>query len=166
MAPRGYWERCSPGYGCAGSGCRCAVRRRRASTVDRRQGRPSPLSRRGLRRCWSAPVRRAPDRIPTCANTESSPRANENTIVIVTQPAPERGQIMPMKGRDLWIFIPAVSQPVRLSPAQRLTGQVTNGDLAREFRPRLCRYDLAYRAPQRRDRVRAGTQCRRSQRDP
>jgi outer membrane lipoprotein-sorting protein len=36
-----------------------------------------------------------------------------------------------MRGRDLWIFMPSVSQPVRLSLAQRLTGQVSNGDLAR-----------------------------------
>ena len=50
---------------------------------------------------------------------------------MVTEPASERGQIMLMKGRDLWIFLPTVSQPVRLSLAQRLTGQVANGDLAR-----------------------------------
>jgi outer membrane lipoprotein-sorting protein len=55
----------------------------------------------------------------------------ENTIVMVTEPATERGQILLMKGRDLWIFLPTVSQPVRLSLAQRLTGQVANGDLAR-----------------------------------
>jgi hypothetical protein len=38
---------------------------------------------------------------------------------------------MLMKGRDLWIFLPTVSQPVRLSLSQRLTGQVANGDIAR-----------------------------------
>lgn len=58
-------------------------------------------------------------------------KGNENTVVMVTEPASERGQIMLMKGRDLWIFLPDVSQPVRLSLAQRLTGQVANGDLAR-----------------------------------
>ena len=36
-----------------------------------------------------------------------------------------------MKGRELWLFMPSVSQPVRLSLSQRLTGQVANGDLAR-----------------------------------
>ena len=34
------------------------------------------------------------------------------------EPASERGQIMLMKGHDLWIFLPSVSQPVRL-PAWR-----------------------------------------------
>lgn len=58
-------------------------------------------------------------------------KSNENTVVMVTEPASERGQIILMKGRDLWVFMPEVSQPVRISLAQRLTGQVANGDLAR-----------------------------------
>ena len=58
-------------------------------------------------------------------------KGGENTVVITLEPAAERGQAMLMKGRDLWIFLPSVSQPVRLSLAQRLTGQVANGDLAR-----------------------------------
>lgn len=58
-------------------------------------------------------------------------KGNENTVVMVTEPASERGQIILMKGRDLWVFMPDVSQPVRISLSQRLTGQVANGDLAR-----------------------------------
>ena len=58
-------------------------------------------------------------------------KGNENTVVMVVEPAIERGQILLMKGRDLWVFMPEVSQPVRISLAQRLTGQVANGDLAR-----------------------------------
>ena len=58
-------------------------------------------------------------------------KGNENSVVMATEPASERGQIILMKGRDLWIFLPSVSQPVRLSLSQRLTGQVANGDLAR-----------------------------------
>ncbi len=60
-----------------------------------------------------------------------SSKGNENTIVQTLAPANERGQNMLMRGRDLWIFMPSVSQPVRLSLSQRLTGQVANGDLAR-----------------------------------
>lgn len=71
-------------------------------------------------------------------------KGNENTVVMVVEPASERGQIMLMKGRDLWIFLPNVSQPVRLGLAQRLTGQVANGDLARanfagDYKPKLLR---------------------------
>lgn len=71
-------------------------------------------------------------------------KGNENTVVMVTEPASERGQIILMKGRDLWVFMPEVSQPVRISLAQRLTGQVANGDLARanfsgDYNPRILR---------------------------
>lgn len=69
-------------------------------------------------------------------------RGNENTIVLTLEPVSERGQALLMRGRDLWIFMPSVSQPVRLSLAQRLTGQVSNGDLARanfsgDYTPKL-----------------------------
>lgn len=55
----------------------------------------------------------------------------DNTIVMTTAPASERGQTMLVKGQDLWVFMPNVSQAVRLPLSQRLTGQVANGDLAR-----------------------------------
>lgn len=58
-------------------------------------------------------------------------QGNENTIVLTQAPASERGQALLMRNRDLWIYLPSVSQPVRLSLSQRLTGQVANGDLAR-----------------------------------
>jgi len=58
-------------------------------------------------------------------------KGNENTIVLTVEPASERGQSLLMKGRDLWVYMPNVSQPVRLALSQRLTGQVANGDLAR-----------------------------------
>ncbi|MDQ2915906.1 MAG: outer membrane lipoprotein-sorting protein [Pseudomonadota bacterium] len=71
-------------------------------------------------------------------------KGNENTVVMVTAPASERGQILLMRGHDLWIFLPNLSQPVRLSLSQRLTGQVANGDLARanfagDYNPKLLR---------------------------
>jgi len=71
-------------------------------------------------------------------------KGNDNTVVMIVEPASERGQIMLMKSRDLWIFLPEVSQPVRLSLAQRLTGQVANGDLARanfsgDYKPRILK---------------------------
>lgn len=71
-------------------------------------------------------------------------KGNDNTIVMVTEPASDRGQIILMKGRDLWVFMPDVSQPVRISLSQRLTGQVANGDLARanfsgDYNPQIVR---------------------------
>lgn len=58
-------------------------------------------------------------------------KGHDDTVIQTLYPPTERGQILLMKGRDLWAFMPDVSQPIRLSLAQRLTGQVANGDLAR-----------------------------------
>jgi outer membrane lipoprotein-sorting protein len=73
-------------------------------------------------------------------------KGNENTLVLTLEPASDRGQILLMKGRDLWLYLPRVSQPVRLSFAQRLTGQVANGDIARanfsgDYTPKLVGTD-------------------------
>lgn len=79
-------------------------------------------------------------------------KGNENTIVLTVEPAAERGQALLMRGRDLWIYMPAVSQPIRLSLSQRLTGQVANGDLARanfagDYTATLLREDLLDEKP-------------------
>jgi outer membrane lipoprotein-sorting protein len=71
-------------------------------------------------------------------------KGNDSSLVMTLEPATESGQILLMKGRDLWIFMPDVTQPVRLSLAQRLTGQVANGDIARanfsgDYTPTLVR---------------------------
>lgn len=71
-------------------------------------------------------------------------KGNSNTVVMVTEPASDRGQIMLMKGRDLWVFMPDVSQPIRIALSQRLTGEVANGDLARanfasDYNPKMLR---------------------------
>lgn len=58
-------------------------------------------------------------------------KGNDKTLVMTTYPAADRGQIMLMRDDNLWVFMPKVSQPIRLPLAQRLTGQVANGDLAR-----------------------------------
>ena len=58
-------------------------------------------------------------------------KGHDNSVVRTLSPASEKGQVMLLKGADLWVFMPQVSQPVRLPLSQRLTGQVANGDLAR-----------------------------------
>ena len=86
------------------------------------------------------------DRTPEERRYRVLSKGNDNTVVMVTEPASERGQILLMKEHDLWIFLPNVSQPVRLSLSQRLTGEVANGDLARanflgDYTPKLLRTD-------------------------
>ena len=56
---------------------------------------------------------------------------HDKSVVRTLKPASEAGQVMLLRGADLWVFLPEVSQPVRLPLSQRLTGQVANGDLAR-----------------------------------
>jgi len=76
-------------------------------------------------------VTTAPDARPDVRAYRTLTKGNENTVVQVTAPAIDRGQILLMKGHDLWVFMPRISQPIRLPLSQRLTGQVANGDLAR-----------------------------------
>lgn len=46
-------------------------------------------------------------------------------------PAREKGRILLMIGDDLWLFMPKIDQPVRISMQQRLMGEVSNGDIVR-----------------------------------
>lgn len=71
-------------------------------------------------------------------------KGNNQTLVQTTAPAVDRDQILLMRDRDLWAFLPNLSQPIRLPLSQRLTGQVANGDLARsnfsgDYEPTLLR---------------------------
>ncbi len=73
-------------------------------------------------------------------------KGNERTLVLTREPAEERGQMLLMRDDDLWVFLPSVSQPVRLPLSQKLTGQVANGDLARanfagDYTPKLLRHE-------------------------
>ena len=88
----------------------------------------------------------APGQPPEDRSYRILSKGNANTIVQVVEPVSERGQMLLMKGRDLWVFMPSVSQPIRLGLAQRLTGQVANGDLARanftgDYTPKILRTD-------------------------
>lgn len=58
-------------------------------------------------------------------------KGNDRTLVLTTAPSSDKGQMLLMRDSDLWVFLPSVSQPVRLPLSQKLTGQVANGDLAR-----------------------------------
>jgi hypothetical protein len=43
----------------------------------------------------------------------------------------EKGRSLLMLEDDLWIYMPSTSRPIRITPMQRLTGNVSNGDVAR-----------------------------------
>lgn len=54
----------------------------------------------------------------------------DNSLVRFLSPR-SKGQSVLMRGDDMWMFLPAVARPVRITPIQRLMGNVSNGDLAR-----------------------------------
>jgi len=88
----------------------------------------------------------APGRDADTREYEIMSKGNDRTIIRTVAPASDKGQVLLMRDRDLWIFMPSVSQPIRLSSSQRLTGQVANGDLARanfsgDYTPTIIRTD-------------------------
>jgi len=86
----------------------------------------------------------APDSEPEQRSYRILSKGNSQTLVQTTAPAVDRNQILLMRDRDLWAFLPNLSQPIRLPLSQRLTGQVANGDLARanfagDYTPKILR---------------------------
>jgi outer membrane lipoprotein-sorting protein len=43
----------------------------------------------------------------------------------------EKGEHLLMLGDDMWIYLPGTSRPVRITPLERLSGDASNGDVAR-----------------------------------
>ncbi len=54
----------------------------------------------------------------------------ERTYVEFLSPR-EKGRHLLMLGDDMWIYLPDTSRPVRITPLERLTGNASNGDVAR-----------------------------------
>ncbi|OFZ54393.1 MAG: hypothetical protein A2428_11295 [Bdellovibrionales bacterium RIFOXYC1_FULL_54_43] len=58
-------------------------------------------------------------------------KGNELCLVETIEPVRLRGRKLLMNGNDLWFFLPTIKRPTRVSLQQRLTGEVSNGDIAR-----------------------------------
>ncbi len=54
-----------------------------------------------------------------------------NTLTEQTEPERARGRKLLMKDYDIWMFTPNIKKAIRISLEQKLTGQVSNGDIAR-----------------------------------
>ena len=39
-----------------------------------------------------------------------------------------------MLGDDMWVYLPDTSRPIRITPLERLSGDASNGDVARTNR--------------------------------
>lgn len=62
-------------------------------------------------------------------DNESDPD-NWNTLVRTTAPSQRKGQLMLLEGNRMWFYKPGTRRPVRISPAQRLLGGASTGDVA------------------------------------
>lgn len=58
-------------------------------------------------------------------------KGQDFSLVDTVDPPRLRGRKMLMNGNNLWLFLPEVKRPTRVSLQQRLTGEVANGDIAR-----------------------------------
>src|SRR4051812_13708880 len=61
---------------------------------------------------------------------EVSQKGTDRTYVEFMSPR-EKGRHLLMLGDDMWIYLPDPSRPVRITPLERLSGDATNGDVAR-----------------------------------
>jgi outer membrane lipoprotein-sorting protein len=61
---------------------------------------------------------------------EVSQKGTEKTYVEFLSPR-EKGEHLLMLGDDMWVYLPDTSRPVRITPLERLTGDASNGDVAR-----------------------------------
>lgn len=72
-----------------------------------------------------------PEQNPEVKEYRILSKGNDRTLLMTTAPAIDKGTLLLMRDHDLWAFLPNLSQPVRLPLSAKLTGEVSNGDIAR-----------------------------------
>jgi len=58
-------------------------------------------------------------------------KGQDKTLVVTKEPAKDIGRNMLMLDRDFYAYVPNLKRSMRLSLAQKLSGQVANGDISR-----------------------------------
>ena len=61
---------------------------------------------------------------------EVSQKGTDKTYVEFMSPR-EKGRHLLMLGDEMWVYLPDTSRPVRITPLERLSGDASNGDVAR-----------------------------------
>jgi len=59
-----------------------------------------------------------------------SQKGTDKTYVEFMSPR-DKGRHLLMLGDDMWVYLPDTSRPVRITPLERLSGDASNGDVAR-----------------------------------
>lgn len=58
-------------------------------------------------------------------------KGQDKTLITTQEPARDKGRNMLMLDRDFYAYVPNLKRSMRLSLAQKLSGQVANGDISR-----------------------------------
>lgn len=58
-------------------------------------------------------------------------KGQDKTLIVTKEPARDKGRNMLMLDRDFHAYVPNLKRSMRLSLAQKLSGQVANGDISR-----------------------------------
>lgn len=58
-------------------------------------------------------------------------KGQDKTLIVTQEPARDKGRNMLMLDRDFYAYVPNLKRSMRLSLAQKLSGQVANGDISR-----------------------------------
>jgi len=71
-------------------------------------------------------------------------KGQDKTIVKFVTPRRDYGKCLLMVMNNLWLYTPTINNPIRISPHQRLLGQIAYGDIARtyfsrDYSPKLLR---------------------------
>ena len=72
-----------------------------------------------------------PPRASVVQKFEVAVKEGSKSLARFTSPEEVRGRVLLMVGQDMWMYVPAVNQPIRVSARQRLLGSVSNADVAR-----------------------------------
>jgi len=83
---------------------------------------------------------------------EVSQKGTDRTYVEFMSPR-EKGRHLLMVGDDMWVYLPDTSRPVRITPLERLSGDASNGDVAR------TNYSVDYSAAYLRTEKMSATEC-------
>lgn len=67
------------------------------------------------------------------AISEYTVKVNNSTksLVLYTKPIKNKGRVILLDDRNMWIFIPGTSRAMRISPQQQLVGAASNADISR-----------------------------------
>jgi outer membrane lipoprotein-sorting protein len=69
------------------------------------------------------------ERQVSSSNYEVLIKGANRTLVKFADPS-DKGKVMLMVEDAMWLYMPATSQPIRVTPLQRLSGNASNGDVA------------------------------------